>query len=191
MKQLTLVIYIMLIVGSTLSAQGQETLFGRNGLHFSGIWGAFTNNYSFYDEDRGYHSGGNIGLEFGRTIFLGYAWGKLQDDISLPDGSTTFQLRQKNVVLSVMPNAHQVIHPVITFQTGSGRVTLSDGDDDRVFILQPSAGMELNVFKWFHAGLEGGYRFVTESDLAQVAKEDLSSPFLQLNLRFGISWGNY
>lgn len=191
MKQLTLVIFTMLLVFGTLKAQRQETIFGRDGLHFSGIWGSFTNNYSFYDEDRGYHSGGNIGLEFGRVIFLGYAWGKLQDDIALPDGNTTFRLRQKNVLLSVMPNAHQVIHPVISFQTGSGRVTLSDGDDDRVFIFQPSAGMELNVFKWFHVGVEGGYRFVTDSNLPQVSKEDLSAPFAQLNLRFGISWGRY
>jgi hypothetical protein len=189
MKQLTLVIFAMLAISSTLTGQRQETVFGRDGLHFSGIWGAFTNTYSFYDEDRGYHSGGTVGLEFGRTIFLGYAWGKLRDDIALPGGTSSFRLRQKNVVLSVMPNAYQVIHPVLSFQAGSGRVTLSDGEDDRVFILQPSAGMELNVFKWFHVGVEGGYRFVTENDLDQVTKEELSAPFAQLNLRFGISWG--
>jgi len=170
-------------------AQRQETLFGGGGFRFSGIWGAFTNTYSFFDDDRGYHAGGNIGLEFGRSIYLGYAWNKLQDDIQLPLGNTSFRLRQNNFILSIMPNSYALVHPVISFQTGGGRVNLSDGQSDRVFIFQPSAGMEINIFTWFHLGIEGGYRFITNSDLPGVSQQDLSSPFAQLNLRFGVSWG--
>ena len=190
-KKGMLTVLTVFTVLATLTAQRQETLFGGGGFRFSGIWGAFTNTYSFFDEDRGYHAGGNIGLEFGRSVYLGYAWNKLQDDIQLPLGNTSFRLRQNNFILSIMPNSYALVHPVITFQTGGGRVTLSDGQSDRVFIFQPSAGMELNIFSWFHLGIEGGYRFVTDNDLPNVDQQALSSPFAQLSLRFGISWGGY
>lgn len=191
MKKGMLTALAVFIVFAALTAQRQETLFGGGGFRFSGIWGAFTNTYSFFEEDRGYHAGGNIGLEFGRSVYLGYAWNKLQDDIQLPLGNTSFRLRQNNFILSIMPNSYALVHPVITFQTGGGRVTLSDGQSDRVFIFQPSAGMEINIFTWFHLGIEGGYRFVTDNDLPNLDQQAFSSPFAQLSLRFGISWGGY
>ena len=181
----------LLAISISAGAQYQETLFGRNGFRFSGIWGAFTNNYSFYDGDSGYHPGGNIGLEFGRTVFMGYAWSSLRDDIPLPVGNASFRLRQNSFILSIMPNANQLFHPVISFQAGKGKINLSDGQNDRAFVFQPSAGFELNVFKWFHLGFEGGYRFIADTKLAGVDNQDLSSPFAQLSLRFGISWGCY
>ena len=90
-----------------------------------------------------------------------------------------------------MPNSYQLIHPMISFQTGSGKITLSDGQTDRAFVFQPSAGFELNIFKWFHLGIEGGYRFITNTSLNGVDNKDLSAPFAQLNLRFGVSRGRY
>jgi len=189
MKRLSLVIIVLIALCTSASAQRQETLFGRNGFHFSGIWGAFTNNYAFFEEDRGYTTGGNIGLEFGRSVFLGYAWSKLKDQIQVSGANTSFQLRQNNFILSIMPNARRVVHPILNFQTGGGQVTLSDGDSDRVYIFQPSAGIEINVFTWFHLGLQGGYRFLTDVDLPRIDRQDLSAPFAQLDLRFGISWG--
>ena len=191
MKKLLPLTFALFFFSTAVFAQRQETLFGHNGFRFSGIWGSFTNNYSFYQDDRGYHTGGNIGLEFGRTVFLGYAWTKLADDIFLPQGNTSFRLRQNNFLLSIMPNSYQLIHPMISFQTGSGKITLSDGQTDRAFVFQPSAGFELNIFKWFHLGIEGGYRFITNTSLNGVDNKDLSAPFAQLNLRFGVSWGRY
>lgn len=191
MKKLSLLIFALFTFSAPLFAQQQETIFGRHGFHFSGIWGAFTNHYSFFEDARGYHTGGNIGLEFGRTVFLGYAWSKLKDQIQVSGANTSFQLRQNNFLLSITPNARQVVHPMLSFQTGGGRVTLSDGESDRVYIFQPSAGIEINVFSWFHLGLQGGYRFFTEVDLPQIDRQDLSSPFAQVDLRFGISWGRF
>jgi len=190
MKRSTLVIVALFFFALAAQGQRQETLFGGSGFHFSGIWGAFTNNYSFYgDSKNGYHSGGNIGLEFGRAIFVGYAWSSLRDDIPLENIPGSFRLRQNNFIVSIIPQSYQVIHPTITFQTGGGRVSVNDGPSDRIYVFQPSAGVEINIFKWFHLGLEGGYRIVTGSDLPGIRNDELSSPFGQLNLRFGCSWG--
>lgn len=189
MKPTILLTLVLFFLTTVLTAQRQETLFGDRGLHFSGIWGAATYSYNFFDADQAYQPGGNIGLEFGRTLFLGYAWSRFRNDIALPQGNTAFSLKQRSFLLSIAPASYQVLHPVLSVQTGGGRVTLSDGTSDRVFILQPSAGVEVNVFKWFHLGAEGGYRFVSENDLPGISREDLSSFYAQINLRFGVSWG--
>jgi hypothetical protein len=60
---------------------------------------------------------------------------------------------------------------------------------DRIFAVQPTAGIEINVFRWFHVGLEGGYRFISDSNVEGLTDSDLSGPFGQATLRFGWSWG--
>lgn len=192
MKKRTLSVIALLFFGLTaMQAQRQETLFGESGFHFSGIWGSFTNNYTFFENDQAYQPGGTIGLEFGRAVFLGYAWSKQTDIINLGAGKTDFRLQQRNFIISIAPMSYQVLHPVISFQTGSGRLSLADGSSERVYVLQPSGGVELNIFKWFHLGAEAGYRFVTDTDLPGIERRDVSAFYGQLNLRFGISWGRY
>ena len=84
-----------------------------------------------------------------------------------------------------------MIHPRFTFIAGRGRVWTSDKDNSgRMFVFQPSAGFEFNVFQWFRLGFEGGYRFVGNSDRFNVTSGDLSTPFAQIEMRFGLSWGN-
>ena len=52
------------------------------------------------------------------------------------------------------------------------------------------AGVEINIFRWLHLGLEGGYRFVTSSDIS-LSDRQLSNAFGQATLKFGFSWGRY
>ncbi len=172
----------------TISAQKEETLFGR-GYGLSGIWGSATHNYSFFDDDFAYARGGSIGLEFGNDIFVGYTWQKFRDDAQPEDISQDFRLRYNGFLLGITPNAHRAIHPRISMLLGGGRATLGNGDSDRVFVFQPALGLELNVFQWFRLGLEGGYRLVGNESLFGVESTDLSSPFAQIDLRFGFSWG--
>ncbi len=191
MDRIFLSALFLLVFASGLMAQRQETVFGHNGFRISGIWGSVVNNYSFYEEERVFHSGGNIGFEFSRSVFLGYAWNKTRQDIPTEDGFSSYRLKQRNAVISIMPASYQALHPVLTFQGGPGKVKLDDGSSEKVLVLQPSAGVELNVFSFFRVGVEGGYRFVTDGGIPGVSRKELSAPFAQLNLRFGISWGSY
>jgi hypothetical protein len=73
-----------------------------------------------------------------------------------------------------------------------GRGTARLGDvNDRVYVVQPSAGIEINVFRWFRLGLEGGYRFVSDSNIPELSNQQLSGAFGQASLRFGFSWGRF
>jgi hypothetical protein len=99
--------------------------------------------------------------------------------------------RYHGPVIGIAPNSIKMIHPRFTFITGSGKVWNDENDlTDRMFVFQPSAGFEFNVFQWFRLGFEGGYRFVGSSDLLNLASGDLSAPFAQVEMRFGLSWGD-
>jgi hypothetical protein len=186
MKKISFIVFTSLLVAGNLFAQREETLFDRNGL--SGIWGSVTFNYSYFDEDWALVRGGNIGLEFGNSVFVGYSWNRFKDYAVVEDANNDFRMNYKGVIIGVSPRPEKVVHPRISFFTGGGRVYPEFGSRDNVFVFQPSGGLEVNVFRWFRIGMEGGYRFVTNSDISGLKNRDLSSPFAQLDLRFGISW---
>jgi hypothetical protein len=177
---------------SVFTLQAQETIFGRNSLGLTGLWGGFSYNFSYFDadEDISYLRGGYGGLEFGNTVFVGYAGYRLKDEVQLENLNQTFGLRYGGLMLDFHPGSHKVVHPRFGVILGGGRLSISDGNTDRVFVAQPSVGLEINIFRWFRLGVQGGYRFVGSENIAGATSTDFSSPYGQIDLRFGISWGN-
>lgn len=188
MKNSILIPLLCLVFATSLTAQREETLFGRNGFDFTGIWGSATYNYSFFDEDYVYNRGGNIGLEFGNSLTVGYGWSRFKEEAN-PQDLRGFRMRYNGLMIGLTPNSYKAIHPRLTMLLGGGKVFLEDSrNTDKVFVFQPSAGLEINVFQWFRLGLEGGYRIVANENIAGLTAQDLSAPFAQVDLRFGFSW---
>lgn len=188
MKNSILIPLFCLAFVSTLMAQREETLFGRNGFDLTGAWGSATYNYSFFDDDYAYNRGGNLALEFGNSFLVGYGWSRFKDYAS-PEGLRDFRLRYNGVLIGLVPRSHKAVHPRLTALLGGGKLFLEDSNvTDKVFVFQPSAGLEINVFQWFRLGLEGGYRIVANENVAGLEAQDISSPFAQIDLRFGFSW---
>lgn len=186
MKTLTGTLLLSFLLTFSLQAQREETLLGN--LDMSGIWGGITYNYSSYESDWHLVRGGYGGLEFGRNVFLGYGGWNLKENVRTDRGSE-FDLRYGGFMLGITPLSYRAIHPRINFLVGPGRVKF-EGDDERILVFQPSAGAEFNLFQWFRLGLEGGYRLVANNGLDNLTNEDVSAPFIQVDLRFGLSWGN-
>ncbi|PHI18525.1 hypothetical protein CEQ90_17390 [Lewinellaceae bacterium SD302] len=183
-----LLLFLALIVQSgQLSAQRESTLLGD--LDLTGAWGGVTYNYSALGDDGAYIRGGYGGLEFGNQIFIGYGGWRIKDDVRLTDIGRNFELRHGGLITAYTPNSYKSIHPRLSFTIGPGRVEV-DGQRDRVFVAQPAAGVELNLFQVFRLGIEGGYRYVgnVALDDVDIASEDVSSFFLQIEARFGFSW---
>jgi hypothetical protein len=184
----TLLITLTLLLSLPLLAQREETLFGRNRLDLTGAWYTNTNNFSFFNQDTEYFSGGSVLFEFNKDIFLGWAWQRLQGDALIPRNDDRVDYKLNGFMFAYAPNAHKVIHPRFSIYGGTGKLSVNDGSRERIFGLQPAGGLELNVFSWFRLGMEAGYRFVTDIDTPLVRSSDISSPFVQLQFRFGFSW---
>ncbi|NRB62584.1 MAG: hypothetical protein HRU40_06070 [Saprospiraceae bacterium] len=182
---------LLLFFASLLTVQAQEeTLFGNNTLDLTGFWYNSRHNFSFFEnEDAQYIRGGSVDFEFGRSIFLGWAWHRMRDDLFLEEGNVSFKLRHSGLKLAYAPVSDRVIHPYFAIIAGSGKINITNDNDDRIFGLTPSGGIEMNVTEWFRLGAEAGYRFITDVDVRDLDSEDFSTLFVQLQLRFGFSWG--
>ncbi len=187
----TLVILSFVLSTTGAFAQESETLFdGRFG--FTGIWVGPKYNFSYFEDDFSYVRGGHFGFEFGKTLIIGWSGTRFRDYVQVEGLRQPFQLDYSNFMLNFTPKSYRAFHPIIGFQFGGGKLEFDDEftDNERVFIVQPSAGAEINIFKWFRIGLEGGYRHVTSIDTPGFESSDVSSLFAQINLKFGFSWGN-
>ena len=179
---------------STLSvfAQREETVLGERGWGLSGLWGGYTHAYTSYDNTDGFNRGGFFGFEFGKSLFVGWTQYSLRDDITLGNGENQkfdFRFRGGKIGYAFLP--YKAVHPVLNVEIGRGRASLQNEGNDDLFIIQPAAGVEINVFRWFRLGLEGGYRFARNSDYVSLNDQDLSGAFGKATLKFGFSWGRY
>ncbi len=188
MKKIILLITLMLAGQVFLSAQRDETLFGNNTLDLTGVWYSWTQNFSFFEDDTEYFGGGSIDFEFGKSLTIGWAWQRMKDFSPLAESSREFKMKHRGFQIAYSPNAGRAIHPRVGVYAGRGRIELDGEDVDRIFGITPSGGVELNVTSWFRLGAEAGYRFVTDVDVRGRDSSDFSTPFAQLQLRFGFSW---
>lgn len=174
-------------------AQREETVLGNRNLGFSGIWGGPKAQLSRFGNTNQYVRGWQFGLEFGKALTIGFGGYNLHDDILWNNVSDQrFDMDWKVFSLGYGIQNFRAVHPMINVDAGRGKVRLPDDNlEDRVFVIQPSAGIEINIFRWLHLGLEGGYRFVADSDLAGFSDRELSGAFGQASLKFGFSWGRF
>ncbi|HMR43520.1 MAG TPA: hypothetical protein PKC40_06790 [Saprospiraceae bacterium] len=191
MKKVFLSAALFAAFALSLFSQSDETLFGRSGLRFTGAWGASTTNLTFFEDDFAIVNGGYGGLEFGKNVFIGWGGFRTANNFEIDRfDNDRFEMRYNGLMLGYAPGSFKVLHPKFMLLTGGGRLKVAGENSDEIFVLQPSAGVEINVFKWFRLGLEGGYRFVADADLLNIKDADISAPFGELTFKFGWSWGN-
>lgn len=188
MKKLIIALSLLLVGLITLSGQREETLFGD--LDFSGAWGGTKVNFTAFGDDFTVFKGGWGGLEFNKDFFIGWGGFSSDDDFRLPElPDNEFSMRYNGLMLGYGFNSHKALHPKFAMLIGGGRIEMDDIDRDQLFVLQPSLGVELNIFRWFRLGLNGGYRIVADTDIPGLTDQALSAPFTQLVFKFGYSWG--
>lgn len=173
-----------------MQAQGDETLFGETGLRLTGAWGGFTTGTAMFEDETVPTFGSFGGVEFNKVLFVGLGSERTTGSVDFEKTeSGSFKLKRSGLLFGVTPLSHKVWHPRASFAIGPGEVKLNNDREDDIFIVQPAAGLEVNVFQWWKLGLEGGYRFVSGTNIAELENEDLSSFFIHLKFRFGYSWG--
>lgn len=185
----TIFLILGLVLTLNLSAQRDETLFNR-GIGLSGAWGGSSFGMTAFKDDVGIMTGGYGGLEFNKNVFIGWGGFETQNDVNFgTNGDSEFDLQYNGLILGYAMGSHRVLHPQFMLLTGGGRARVQGQGSDNVFVLQPSVGVEVNVFRWFRIGLDAGYRVVTNTDLDGLKSTDLSAPYGELKFKFGWSWG--
>ena len=191
MKKLAFTALMIGLLAITTFAQRDETIFGKSGLRLTGAWGASTTNLTLFEDDFAVITGGYGGLEFGKSIFIGWGGYGTSNDFRIGTDlqNTDLNLDYNGLMLGYAPLAHRAIHPKFTILAGSGNLRIRGEGTDNVLVVEPGIGLELNVFRWLRVGLDGGYRFVTNTDLL-VNDSDISAAYGQLTFKFGYSWGS-
>lgn len=192
MRTKSFLLLLGLFASLSVFSQEEQTVMGHRNLSFSGIWGGGKHQLIRLGDNNAYLHGGFFGLEFGKSLFIGF--GKYHTDDNFSRGTLQnqdFDMRWSVGSLGYGFQSFKAVHPMINVDAGSGKIRMGDLAPDRVVIIQPSVGVEINVFRWFRLGLEGGYRFVTNTDLPGLNDQALSGAFGQATLKFGFSWGRY
>lgn len=188
MKITHLLTTLFLFAALSLSAQKEETLFNSSDIRLSGIWGGLDYNYSYFEDDYAYARGFHIGIEVSRSIYVAYARNNFREEPTIGSSGRRLDLYYDGILLGYAPNSERLLHPRFQLFAGGGTATVENVGDDAIYVIKPSAGLELNVFQWFRIGLEAGYRFVTYDNIPDY-ENDFSSPYVNIALRYGLSWG--
>jgi len=192
-------IMIVLIVTSlsvvTLSAQHEslfddwENLGGFGGpiLEFSSINGQLTADV-----------GGGGALVFDEFFLGGYGMGTDYPEIvitreidgAILDINYDIDFGHGGLWMGYVQQVERKTHLYTDLKIGWGRAELEHEKyqlpSDRLFVLSPSAGIELNMTSYFKIALTGGYRFVRGiSRLPDLDNQDFSSPTGSITFRFG------
>jgi len=190
MKRSLITAALLGFVLTLAQAQADETLFNRRGLGLTGAWGGWTTGIAYFSDHPALTKGGFGGLEFGKNLYLGWAGYKTVNRVPFAtDQLSKFGFDYGGLMLGYAPGAKHPIHPQFGVLVGGGEAWAENTNSDAVWVIQPSLGVEFNIFRWFRIGLEGGYRYVSNLDIPDYSDEDLSNLYGSLRLKFGWSWG--
>lgn len=89
--------------------------------------------------------------------------------------------------------AYKVVHGYASTRIGWGAMNIRFDDPDqnpftdkdRIRVIEPEVGLELNVFQWFRVAGTVGYRWTTGITNDSINEKDFSGAFAGLTLRFG------
>ena len=202
MKHLSLLALCTLLSVAAARAQDDETLANKFDLDLSGLWGGWNFQLTELGEQNAVMQGGFGGIEFNKTLFAGWGAYKLQDRVDLPLGvgdtvGGGIDFRYHGPMVRYTPRARSLVHPMFGLQAGFGKIDL-DYDDpeavdpatDKIVVLQPTVGGELNITRWCRLGTELGYRFALNTETPEVGDGFASGLYGAATLRFGFSWGS-
>lgn len=189
MKNLIPFALFLLCLPNLLFSQNDKTLF-RNNLQMTAAWAGMSFTSTQIMNTTANQMGVDVGFEYNGTFLAGYQWRSTMDELVLPDLTTGNELKfeyQTYLIGYTLPT-DKVIHPRMTLGFGPGKMKLN-GEDDRLFIIQPAIGLEVNLLQWMRLSLDGGYRKVSSAQSAIIGNDDLSNFFATASIRFGWSWG--
>lgn len=187
---------IALCAGSlSLEAQRTETLFGR--ARTIGAFGGPIVEYHYSGGDVDVLAGGGGALIINNFWIGGYGVGSAPSSVfDLPD-IRSLEFAHGGLWLGGTYKPHNLLHFFSSVKLGWGALDIEFDDDDfnyldDVYVVQPEAGLELNVFRWFRVAGTASYRFVDGiGDNTGLDANHFDGFGFNLTFRFGFFGGNH
>lgn len=182
-----------------LFAQEEEVVFDKVTVH-GGFGGPIVELTSMNDQT-GAMAGGGGGVIVDKFFLGGFGQGSTYAEHIIDDRLYPINFGFGGGWFGFVTPTQKAIHFYSSLKIAGGEITLTDKrgegattlNRETVFVVQPEAGVELNLFKWFRIALAGNYRLVSgiqAENLAGLRNHDFNSGGMTLTLRFGKFYRN-
>lgn len=185
MKHVSMTLTLVALVTLGAMAQRDQTLFRT--IDLSGAWGGSQIALTQFDGRLQALHGGFGGVEFNKNLFIGGASYNTREYDAI-DNSSNYNMRYGGPIIGIGSQSHRVVHPHAMLLVAPGWGEAPNAARENLLVIQPSAGVELNVFRWFRVGVRGGYRIAASSGNVSDA---FSGGYGAVSFKFGWSWGSH
>jgi hypothetical protein len=190
LKMKNLIVVAFLAFFATAGMAQHETIFGS--ARVVGGFGGPIIEFGL-SNDIGNAIGGGGGIVINNFFFGGYGMGTVDFEALIDDELTEIGLGHGGFWLGSTYRPHKVLHLYGSARIGWGAIEIPvDQPDvrfeelDKVFVVTPELGVELNVTRWFRLGATVGYRILQGANEANgYTNNDFQGAVAGLTLRFG------
>lgn len=183
-----MVFFFVLLTPLSAFAQGQETLIKE--VRSVGIFGGPMVEIGQINGEWGADLGGGGALMLNQFFFGGYGLGTDYPQVELDGTSYNLRFRHGGFWLGYTSDPARLVHFYGSTRLGRGKAEIRGSGpavaSDRIYVVTPELGLEVNLTEWLRLALSGGYRWTTGvSRLDAFDDATFSSPIGTLTLRFG------
>ena len=170
----------------------QETLF--NNLDVTGAFGSVIIETGSINGEVGADVGGGGALVMSPVFLGGYGMGTTYPVHTITEGPNAGEYDVKfghgGLWLGFVPKSDKLIHFYGSAKVGWGKARLRQDKEnlftDRVFVMTPELGLEVNLTEWLKMSFTAGYRWVNGvTRLEELNNDDFSSPLGTITFRMG------
>jgi hypothetical protein len=188
-----LLVASLLLASLTLSAQEEEVVFDHVTVH--GGFGGPIIELTNINGKTGVMGGGGGGVIVNDFFFGGFGQGGGFGEQMIDGRLYPIDLGYGGLWMGYVKPTYKAFHFYSSLKIAGGEVNLTDPFnngvtvyDETVFVVQPEAGIELNLISWFRIALTANYRIVSGIDsqsLWNLSNSDFTAGGMALTLRFG------
>ncbi len=182
----------MFCILALMAYSQEETLF--DDLEIIGAFGGPLIEIGQINGETGASVGGGGALVLNNLFIGGYGTGTDFPEYEIVggenDGFYNIRFRHGGLWLGIVPKQHKVVHFYGSAKIGWGKGRLRDEDDtrfsDRVFVMTPELGIDVNLTSFLKLSLTGGYRWVNGvTQLPGLDNDDFNSVIGAITFRIG------
>ena len=180
------ILTLLIFVSTFAFAQKVETLAGE-GTHYGGFGGTTVRVTGILGQTA-VLIGGEGAMLMNHTFGFGGGGGGLITNITINDNGDTRRIRfgYGGVKFYYISNYEKLLHFTAGLLIGGGGVNENhDRESYGVFVAEPSAGVELNLSRFFRIELSATYRFVHGITSSSYGDSDFSGLTGMLFIKFG------